>query len=338
MPRATSTPDAESPRAELQTTQDAGRGELARRSIDAEIENVLINGDLARLQPGQRVSYYRELCASLGLNPLTKPFDYIELSGRLTLYAKKDATDQLRAIHGVSIQSIDGQLREVGRTALFVVTATAVNREGRTDVATGAVAITSSAGDALANAIMKAETKAKRRVTLSLCGLGFLDESETGTIPDAAPARINMETGEIIETPSQTAQDAPQGAQTDAGATIADDGYLRVMRLRVVRRGQNSRGNWTMYAVHFNDGTQAITFDEEIAETARRAGQGRLPVDVETRAGRGRDPELVSLSIIPVTAAVDPDLGDDGGAHPDGDMLPDPADSTQAPDDDDLPF
>ena len=39
-------------------------------------------------------------------------------------------------------------------------------------------------GDVLCNAIMKAETKAKRRVTLSVCGLGFLDESEIETIPD----------------------------------------------------------------------------------------------------------------------------------------------------------
>ena len=38
--------------------------------------------------------------------------------------------------------------------------------------------------NALANAIMKAETKAKRRVTLSICGLGMLDETELETIKD----------------------------------------------------------------------------------------------------------------------------------------------------------
>ena len=32
---------------------------------------------------------------------------------------------------------------------------------------------------------MKAETKSKRRVTLRLCGLGMLDESEVETIPNA---------------------------------------------------------------------------------------------------------------------------------------------------------
>ena len=33
------------------------------------------------------------------------------------------------------------------------------------------------------NAKLKAITKAKRRVTLSICGLGFLDETEIETIP-----------------------------------------------------------------------------------------------------------------------------------------------------------
>ena len=35
--------------------------------------------------------------------------------------------------------------------------------------------------------MMKAETKAKRRVTLSICGLGMLDETEVETIPHAYP-------------------------------------------------------------------------------------------------------------------------------------------------------
>jgi hypothetical protein len=52
-------------------------------------------------------------------------------------------------------------------------------------MAKGAVSLVGLRGEALANAIMKAETKAKRRATLSICGLGFLDETEIETIPDA---------------------------------------------------------------------------------------------------------------------------------------------------------
>ena len=45
-------------------------------------------------------------------------------------------------------------------------------------MAKGAVNINGLKGEALANAMMKAETKAKRRATLSLCGLGLMDELE----------------------------------------------------------------------------------------------------------------------------------------------------------------
>lgn len=65
------------------------------------------------------------------------------------------------------------------------MTARATDPAGRSDEAIGAVSVAGLRGDALANAIMKAETKAKRRVTLSIVGLGWLDESEIETIPAA---------------------------------------------------------------------------------------------------------------------------------------------------------
>ncbi len=151
------------------------------------IERVLIQGDLAPLKPDERVQYYRQVCESVGLNPLTKPFEYITLNGKLQLYARKDCTDQLRKRDGVSIYDLKSA--QVGD--IYVVTASARNRDGREDCATGAVAIKGLSGDNLANALMKAETKSKRRVTLSLCGLGMLDETELETIHEAAPGAAN---------------------------------------------------------------------------------------------------------------------------------------------------
>jgi hypothetical protein len=148
-------------------------------------ETVLIKGDLAQLTAQERTRYYVEVCKSAGLNPLTKPFEYITLNGKLTLYALRNATDQLRAIHGVSVE----ELTETERDGVFIVTAKVRNRDGRTDVAKGAVNISNLKGDALANAMMRGESKAKRRATLSLCGLGFLDESELDTVPAAVIAR-----------------------------------------------------------------------------------------------------------------------------------------------------
>jgi hypothetical protein len=66
-------------------------------------------------------------------------------------------------------------------------TVRAKDRQGREDESTGAVTVGDLKGDALVNALMKAETKAKRRVTLSIAGLGWLDETELETIPQSRP-------------------------------------------------------------------------------------------------------------------------------------------------------
>ena len=148
------------------------------------VQQVLLGGDLARLTPEQRVSFYSRVCESVGLNPLTQPFAYLKLNGREVLYAKKEATEQLRFLHNISIDP-KGFTREVIE-GCYVVTAPASMPSGRTDVSTGAVPIDGLKGEARANAMMKAETKAKRRVTLSICGLGMLDETEVGSIQVAA--------------------------------------------------------------------------------------------------------------------------------------------------------
>ena len=60
---------------------------------NTNIENALIGGDLAPLSTAERLEYYSKVCESVGLNPLTKPFLYIKLNGKLQLYAAKDCTD-----------------------------------------------------------------------------------------------------------------------------------------------------------------------------------------------------------------------------------------------------
>lgn len=168
------------------------------------VESVIIAGDLSKLSPAQRVDYYQRTCESLGVNPLTKPFEYLQLKGKLTLYATRTCTDQLRAnkrvsIHIVGRENIDG---------VYEVTARATLPDGRADEEIGAVNVKGLQGEDLANAHMKAQTKAKRRVTLSICGLGWLDESEVESVSTAAPAHVDMETGEVIDQPRRVPQRA----------------------------------------------------------------------------------------------------------------------------------
>lgn len=169
----------------------------ANEAKAAIIERVMVEGDLSKLSPQERSAYYMRTCESLGLNPMTRPFEYIVLNGKLTLYARKDCADQLRKRDGISIDKPDIQFQD----DLIIVVVAARTPEGRTDSDIGVVKKSDMRGD-VANALMKAVTKGKRRVTLSICGLGMLDETEVETIPDAQrwhePATPVMKQAEAI--------------------------------------------------------------------------------------------------------------------------------------------
>jgi len=185
---------------------------------DAALEKVIVQGRLEHLTPKERLLYYKTLCESLGLNPLTRPFEYITLSGRLTLYARRDATDQLRRLHQVSITIVSRERLD----DIYVVTARATLPDGRCDEATGAVCIAGLSGEQLANAIMKCETKAKRRVTLSIVGLGILDESELDTVPQAQRVNIDDAAAEVVE-PQQLEPSSPSQPNNDTTVVVTSE-------------------------------------------------------------------------------------------------------------------
>lgn len=166
--------------------------------IDSDlISNLVLNGDLKQMTPTQKVEYYNKFCFALGLNPLTQPFQLIKFQGKEVLYATKSCTEQLRQINNISITGID----KVFQNDLFLVTAHVKDANGRTDASTGALSIKGMSGNDLANALMKAETKAKRRATLSICGLGILDESELETMPQHTTEKVQI---------TETTEEAPQ--------------------------------------------------------------------------------------------------------------------------------
>jgi len=188
------------------------------------LESVIIQGDLSKLTPAQRVDYYNAVCKSLGLNPLTQPFNYLQLNGKLVLYANKTASDQLRKINEISIEKPDITFED----DWIIVTVAAHDGKGRTDSDVGVVGKKDMRGD-FGNALMKAVTKAKRRVTLSICGLGWSDETEVETIPGAKPITVDATTGEIkqeaqpktepqLGDQNQATDPQPQAWVTDAGA------------------------------------------------------------------------------------------------------------------------
>jgi hypothetical protein len=253
------------------------------------VQEVLLGGDLARLTPEQRVSFYRRVCESLGLNPLTKPFDYLKLNGREILYAKKDATDQLRFLHRISIDP-KGFTREI-LSGIYVVTATATMPSGRTDVSTGAVAVENLKGESRANAMMKAETKAKRRVTLSICGLGLLDETEVDSIPDAQRDPVSpplpIETV-IADDPPDLDEEHAMDPTTGEVVDLQPDQF-HIREVFSKRRGTTNGRPWELFIVRVHTGAEFQTFDKKIVELCREAEREARPLQISTAPAKRGD-------------------------------------------------
>jgi hypothetical protein len=227
------------------------------------LETVLIQGDLSVLSVEERVFYYREVCESLGLNPLTKPFDYIRLNNQLVLYCRRDGTDQLRKLHKISIRLGDARTIE----GVYIMGAHATDAAGREDAATGAVPIAGLSGEKLANAMMKAETKAKRRVTLSICGLGMMDETEipveASTRQATRPAAISRKPADDLsdfagEHPPKA--DPPPPAHDAETGELVDDERPHAVVLETV----DGQPNWPGWCSDMRDALMAAENEDDL--------------------------------------------------------------------------
>ena len=154
----------------------------------AIIDSIVLLGDLSGLKAGQLTSYYSYRCHQVGLDPSAKPFDLLNLSGKKVLYANAGATQQLANLHGLSTQITQRERVE----NVYVVSVRCVGKDGRSSENQGAVDIEGLRGEKLANALMKATTKAIRRTILAHVGLGMLDESELDTIPKDQYQKVDL--------------------------------------------------------------------------------------------------------------------------------------------------
>ncbi len=169
------------------TTTDLARTD----TLDpAALESLVLRGDISGLTADQKVQHYLGMCRILGLDAATQPLAYLRLSGKEVLYVTRGATDRLAAMHGLNREIIDGpRVMDLAGTKLVYAVCRATLPGGRYETATATVPLTDPV-----NVLMKAETKAKRRATLAILGLGLLDETEVDSIPGAqtvepAPAR-----------------------------------------------------------------------------------------------------------------------------------------------------
>lgn len=186
--------------------QEAQITAMPRHDPGAVMEQVIVKGDLSKLEPKERAHYYMAVCQSVGLNPLTRPFLYVQFAdGGLQLYPRKEAADQLRGIHKVQTRIVDQKVEQ----GIYLVVVEARHPDGRVETDIGAVPVAGLQALFLANAMKKAITQGKRRATLAMLGLSLIDDDEIRAIKGARFVEADPETGEIIDAPDAPVIEVP---------------------------------------------------------------------------------------------------------------------------------
>lgn len=219
-------------------------------ALPQRIRTAVATNTFAQLTPEEREQYYHTVCTALKIDPTTKSFEWIVLNGKLTFYALRSATDQLRRVNNISIVVKSAGLVENS----YVVVVEAREPNGRSDEEVGAVWVGGLTGEAYSNAVMKAYTKAKRRATLSIVGLGWLDESEIESIQ-----------AQQRERPQQPAQ---QPAQQQTAQQVAEQHGIRTAAQ--VEAEQNTSGTYITreQANHIIEVAHRCGWSDEVARWA----------------------------------------------------------------------
>jgi hypothetical protein len=157
---------------------------------------LVTKGDLGKLTPEQVTQVYIARCDALGLDVRATPFELINFKGKTQLYPKKEAAEQLRRINGISIEVKEETITPDG---ILRIRVKGTDAKGRIDEEVAALFVKNLQGEDLANAIMKAHTKAKRRLTLSMCGLGAAADIDEDDPRILRRQGLNLETGELVE-------------------------------------------------------------------------------------------------------------------------------------------
>jgi hypothetical protein len=152
--------------------------------------------DLSSLNEEQRQGYVEALCEHLGLRPELGLVRLIwdddgSTNRKLVAYVLKGGTDIIRANRKITTKSLTNTM--LGGAVTF--TCTGEDIENRQEIAVGSKSIDGLQGKALDDAVMTAQTRATRRMTLQFVGGGVLDESEV----NQATTNLNSQSTPLAE-------------------------------------------------------------------------------------------------------------------------------------------
>lgn len=178
----------------LQTTSDSAivKSQDNYRNLSEEqigaVETALMMNNFGALTKAQRALVILKKCEQIGVSIWLQPYAWGTMDGKLVPVPLKGLFQQLRAKNNLTITKIEEEIdKELG---IFMVKVhgrvTGSSGVVREDMGLGVVGIKGLTGDPLANAMMKAHTKAKNRLTGSLCGGDSgIDDTEMSSVAGA---------------------------------------------------------------------------------------------------------------------------------------------------------
>lgn len=239
------------------------------------MEGIVVTGELIHLTQEERVKFYLQMCHSMGVDYRQRPLQYfeqIDRNGRrnLILYALRNCATQLSATRGLIVGVEDQNPSLANGVSIFKAT---VSGGTRSDQAVGAVSVDGLKGKELADAIMAAQTKAKRRGILDFTGSALPDESEIegmhGSVvelsvtelsnyapPPAAPEASNAPASEVLDK-------AVEKVAAELGAAAGN----------TMRDQMNNVDNWPIGAT-CTVVVEGPSIPKEITDAADRMAQG----------------------------------------------------------------
>lgn len=260
-------------------------GELSQVSHEV-VSSIILKNDLSVLTPAQRVEYVAYRSRAVGLDPAAQPFILMESKdGKISLYATKEAAAQLNQLRSLSPTVLKEEF--LLDNTVYKVTYR-VKENGRETDDCGAVGLVKIKKGIngqpdeqiklspfeVADAMMKAHTKGKRRAILTHCGIGTNDMED---VPLVVPDHQSAPVKEEIKDTQATIKDVVQQAEAKhdekkangyAPEPPADDAWAGEIESITPEELPSGKACW---AIRGKDGTVFKTDDKSIMEHADEA-------------------------------------------------------------------
>lgn len=162
--------------------------------LSAAVRAYLRTGDLSFLPDYEKEKVLLKMCDHYSLDAVLRPFILIKLNGKEIWYATKAATDQVAAKFNLTREVVEIK-ENLERGIIECKVKISQENSNRTETCIAAVSIIEFGrdpsgkvearpmrGEAYANALMKVETKAKRRATLGWLGIADMQDNDDDVV------------------------------------------------------------------------------------------------------------------------------------------------------------